>query len=269
MVNFSSVSVLGCGWLGHPLAKHLVRAGYAVKGSTTSPEKLELLKASGIEPYLVQFPIDEAAPSVESFFQSELVIVNIPPKGNPKGFIEAVKAIAELASGKAKHVVLISSTSVYTDTNSIITEKDEPSPTTASGAAMVTTEQILHSQKSFTTTIIRFAGLIGPGRHPGKFLAGKKNVPNGLSPVNLIHLDDCIGIVIELLSREAFGHTFNGCSPSHPTRKEFYTKAAQSLNLEPPDFVNEKLSYKIVESKNVPAILNYQFKIADLLQWLT
>jgi 3-hydroxyisobutyrate dehydrogenase-like beta-hydroxyacid dehydrogenase len=31
-----SISILGCGWLGLPLAGELVREGYAVKGSTNA-----------------------------------------------------------------------------------------------------------------------------------------------------------------------------------------------------------------------------------------
>ena len=38
------VSVLGCGWLGKPLAISLLDEGYSVKGSTTSEDKLELLE---------------------------------------------------------------------------------------------------------------------------------------------------------------------------------------------------------------------------------
>ena len=42
------VSILGCGWLGLPLAKALIGEGYTVKGSTTTPAKLNLLKEEGV-----------------------------------------------------------------------------------------------------------------------------------------------------------------------------------------------------------------------------
>ena len=38
--NIKSIGVLGCGWLGLPLAKQLVTAGYSVRGTTTTKEKL-------------------------------------------------------------------------------------------------------------------------------------------------------------------------------------------------------------------------------------
>ena len=42
------ISILGCGWLGFPLAKSLVEKGFSVKGSTTSENKLSILSTAGI-----------------------------------------------------------------------------------------------------------------------------------------------------------------------------------------------------------------------------
>jgi 3-hydroxyisobutyrate dehydrogenase-like beta-hydroxyacid dehydrogenase len=35
-IENKSISILGCGWLGVPLAKHLIQKGFSVKGSVTS-----------------------------------------------------------------------------------------------------------------------------------------------------------------------------------------------------------------------------------------
>ena len=48
---------MGCGWLGLPLAEHLVRAGYTVHGSTTSPAKLPAIRAVGAVAQLVSLPL--------------------------------------------------------------------------------------------------------------------------------------------------------------------------------------------------------------------
>ena len=47
------ISLLGCGWLGLPLAKALLTNDFYVKGSTTSEEKLSTLKSFGIDPFLI------------------------------------------------------------------------------------------------------------------------------------------------------------------------------------------------------------------------
>ena len=45
-----NVSILGCGWLGKPLAISLLDDGYSLKGSTTKEEKLALLEDNNIHP---------------------------------------------------------------------------------------------------------------------------------------------------------------------------------------------------------------------------
>ncbi len=47
------ISILGCGWLGVPLAESLIKKGFSIKGSTTSEEKIEILTKKGIEAFLI------------------------------------------------------------------------------------------------------------------------------------------------------------------------------------------------------------------------
>ena len=107
----------------------------------------------------------------------------------------------------------ISSTSVYGDVCGMVDEDTLPSPETLSGEILVLAEKLFTSSNSFQTTVIRFGGLVGPGRDPGRFFAGKENISNGLAPVNLIHLDDCIGIGKEIIRKNFFPYT---SMPVHP-----------------------------------------------------
>ena len=72
-----TVSILGCGWLGKPLAVSLLQEGYEVKGSTTSESKLSDLEALGIESYLVDIVEYE---EFDLFLQSEILIIAITSK---------------------------------------------------------------------------------------------------------------------------------------------------------------------------------------------
>ena len=75
------ISILGCGWLGLPLAKTLIEKGNSVKGSTTSIEKIIILKELEIEPYTISLSANEIKGNINSFLdQSEVLIINIPPK---------------------------------------------------------------------------------------------------------------------------------------------------------------------------------------------
>lgn len=256
------ISILGCGWYGTALAKALINQGEHVKGSTTSPHKKDVLAADGIEPYLANF-----LPGSESydadFFNCDVLFVCIPPKsraGEAAGYIYKMqRIIAAIRQSGIKNIIFISSTAVYADLNAEVDELSDPQPVSDAGRILLQVENLFKNETAFKTTIIRFAGLIGPGRDPGRFFAGKKDIPNGNATVNLIHLDDCIGLSLAVINKQAFGYLFNGCSPGHPTRSAFYTQASVNSGLEPPQFIPELKEWKIVKSVNTEAILGYHF----------
>jgi nucleoside-diphosphate-sugar epimerase len=258
-----TVSILGCGWYGMALAKALIKDGIRVKGSATSAEKVGLLAADGIEPYQVNFGVHEEVYS-PAFFDCDVLFIAIPPKarsGEGSFFIyKIMSAIDCIKLNNVQNVVFISSTGVYADLNTEVDELSDPQPNTEAGKVLLAAENLFRAETNFKTTIIRFAGLIGPGRNPGRFFAGKKDVPNGDAPVNLIHLDDCIGLSKAILREQAFGYLFNASSSEHPKKSDFYTKAAIDSGLEAPQFIDELQEWKIVKSVKVEAILNYHFK---------
>jgi hypothetical protein len=62
--------------------------------------------------------------------------------------------------------------------------------------------------------------------------------------------------------------TLNAVAPDHPTRSEFYTRAALSSGLQAPDFIEELEKWKIVTSKHIPGKVDYTFKISNWNDWL-
>ncbi len=266
--EIKTISILGCGWYGLPMAKSLIKQGYNLKGSTTTEAKLNVLVDANVKPYLVD---TEKEIFNEEFFACDLLIISIPPKVNSGQLpypdkIKNIAAVAEKAG--VKQIILISSTGIYQDGNFIVDEMVEPQPNTPSGIALKQAEAILLSNNAFTTTIIRFAGLIGPNRNLAKHFAGKADIANGNAPINLIHLDDCLGLTQSIINQKAFGKIYHGVTPDHPTRKAFYSQACISSGFEPAFFNDELLSWKQVESKNVPEILAYKFKVKNWLDYL-
>jgi nucleoside-diphosphate-sugar epimerase len=263
-----TISILGCGWLGLPLGFYLVKKGYKVKGSTTEPDKLKLIKEKGIEPYLILLNPEIHGENYNDFLSCDVLIIDFPPERR-YGIVEyhqqQIKSlISAIRSGTVKHVIFTSSTSVYPDVNHEVYEDPEPKPTKSSGKALLKVENLLRECHTFETTIIRLGGLIGYDRMPGKFLAGKKDLANGDAPVNLIHRDDCIEIILNIIKNNIWGETFNACSDNHPTRKQYYVDQAKLSGLTPPTF-NErgKSAYKIVSNKKLKRALNYKFKYPD------
>lgn len=264
---------MGCGWLGLPLADRLIKEQFIVKGSVTTEEKVHLLKEKKIIPF--QLLLTDTAIDCENkndFFNSDLLILAIPP-GRRTDVVSYHKnqmqqLINELNESKIGYVLFISSSAVYPDLNKEVDETETALPLKDSGKALLEAERLLQSQKKFITSIIRFGGLIGPKRHPGRFLAGKKNVLNGDAPVNMIHRDDCIELICGIIQQQAWGEIFNACADEHPSRKIFYTKAAEQLLLEPPSFSGDELQYKLLNSTKIKKRLGYSFKYPDLLEWL-
>ncbi|MEO3406698.1 NAD(P)H-binding protein [Mucilaginibacter sp. CAU 1740] len=265
MPNKTNISILGCGWYGSALAKAFIADGLQVKGSTTSSAKLDELAAIGIKPYLVNFLPGEETYDTD-FFDCDVLWIAIPPKsrgGEGAVFIDKIRGIINAIKRHAvQKAVFISSTGVYADSNQHVNETTDPQPNTEAGRILFEAENLFREEAGFKTTIIRFAGLIGPARDPGRFFAGKKDIPNGDAPVNLIHLDDCIGLSKAILAGDAFGYLFNGCAPDHPTRADFYTKAAIQSSFEKPEFIRELKEWKIVESVNVGQVLDYEYKVS-------
>jgi nucleoside-diphosphate-sugar epimerase len=266
----TQISILGCGWLGLPLAKALLENEFSVKGSTTSVEKLSVLENLGIQPFQIELSQTKIQGEVDSFLEnSRILILDVPPKlrGSEKeNFVSKIKNVIPFIEKSAvEKVLFISSTSVYGEDNSLVTEETELNPDTESGKQLVQVEQLLQSNSNFKTTILRFGGLIGEDRHPIKFLAGRKNIENPNAPINLIHQEDCIGIILEILQLDSWNETFNAVTPFHPSRKEYYTQKAVDLNLELPEFNAENSRFgKTILSLKVEMVLGYSFAKRNL-----
>ena len=264
------ISILGCGWLGLPLAKSLLKNGFSVKGSTTSLEKISVMESSGIQPFQIELSETEIKGEIDSFLEnSEILIIDIPPKLrgiSNESFVKKVQnLIPFLEKSSLEKVVFISSTSVYADDNSIVTEATKPQPETESGKQLVETEKLLQSNPNFKTTIVRFGGLIGDDRHPIRFLAGRQNLENPEAPINLIHQTDCIGIIEAIICHTELLEVINAVAPFNPTRKNYYTQKALELNLSLPEFEVGKISIgKTILSNQAETGLNYKFKNTTL-----
>ena len=261
----TQISILGCGWLGLPLAKALLKNGFSLKGSTTSVDKLLVLKNLGIQEFQIELSETKSQGEVDSFLEnSKILIIDIPPKLrgiSKENFVSKIKNLIPFIEKSAvENVLFISSTSVYGEDNLAVTEETKLNPDTESGKQLVQTEYLLQNNPKFKTTILRFGGLIGDDRHPIHFLAGKTNLENPNAPINLIHQDDCIGIILEILRQNSWNETFNAVTPYHPSRKEYYTQKAKDLNLVPPTFNYENpILGKTILNTKVETILGYTF----------
>ena len=270
-----TVSILGCGWLGLPIACKFLDLGYRVKGSTTSPHKLSELKSSNIIPYqLICNDGSIEGDYVADFFKADALVVNIPFKRDlkdPYFYVEQMKTIVPyVIAGGVRLVVFASSISVYPAHNQTAKEDDAIEPVDERARALLKAEQVFLNDPRLKATVIRFAGLYGPQREIASFLkTGRVSSKDGNVPVNLIHLDDCAGIVTAIIQKNIAGEIINACGDAHPLRKDLYTHAAVALQIKPPVFdENEKGLYKIVSNEKVKRLLGYRFIHPEPWSWI-
>lgn len=265
--NYSStIAILGCGWVGLPLAEYFIRNDYNINGSTTAESKLPLLKSKGIKPFVINFNPTAGNLDLE-FFNAEILVLNIPPKlRHRKGdfHLSQIDEILKLLKlSPIKKIIFISSSSIYANNNSEVRECEAEVRQQAENIVLFDAESKIKSLSNIQYLILRCAGLTGPERNLIKHFAGKKDIPNGLNPVNLIHQDDVIGIIGQLIENNIWDNTLNICAPIHPAKKDYYQDLARRYNMEMPEFSEERANYKIINIEKLQALLNYSFLYPD------
>lgn len=265
------ISILGSGWLGHPLAIELNKSSAHIQVSSRSQDRLNALRNKGLE--ACYFDIDSLDTSDEKFLHADVLIINITSKN--VGSFEQL--ISRIEISDIKHVLFISSTSVYKNQSNLqqpeIVEDDLSS---LIPCPLLSIENLFQKNTNFNTSIIRFSGLIGYQRHPGNFFLETSNpdatycktIKNPDAPINMIHRDDCLGLIKALLKQQCWGTVFNACSSHHPTRREFYRAALKHLGGYEPIFTGQSESVgKAISNHKITDLLQYSFIHNDLLNF--
>jgi len=252
-----TVSVLGCGWLGFPLGRQLLSLGYRVKGSTRSIRKINAMSEAGIEPFIVD--IGHIDRNLDDLLQSNILIVDITSKETD----HFRKLLAAIERSPIEKVLFVSSTSVYPAGNKIVSED---SATESSLNPLLEIEELFIKSRKIKTTVVRFAGLFGYDRKPGNFFRSGKIVSDPEAFVNMIHRDDCIALLTTILQQDVWDEVFNACADAHPTKREFYTKAATDIGTLPPEFSKHSSSpFKIVSNNKMKEQLGFVCTFNDLM----
>jgi nucleoside-diphosphate-sugar epimerase len=256
------ISILGGGWLGLPLAQYLAAQGYAVQVSRTTTAGVQQVRELGLRAYEVNLAAE--APLADGpFWQVPTMLIAVPPQaGQPEATqVAQYQRLAErLRASGVQHVVYVSSTSVYGEANAEVTETTPLAPQKPGGQVVRALEQVLQQEAPLPTTVLRFGGLIGYDRLPADAAAIQRRSRAADTPMNVIHRDDCVRIIFEIVQQGAWGEVFNACADEHPTRREYYAAAAAARGFALPDMGPvQHLPYKVVNSDKLKASLNYRF----------
>jgi len=224
-----NIGIIGCGWLGKPLAKYLAQ------DHTVTCYTREALSTS--------------------FWDNELFIIAISTKDN------YLQSLRDFLSHIPSHVPIIftSSTSVYKEYDK---EVDESSVISIKSLQKEAEELIQNS--THPLLILRLGGLMGEDRIAGKWKSTKIFSD---SPVNYIHLDDLIQIISKLIKKRVSKGIYNLVAPQHPMRSQVHQKNAKHFGFELGKF--KGISHRIVNSNKIIKELNYTFIHPNPLEFWT
>ena len=229
--------IIGCGYLGRPVAARWRVAGVPVaaltRGSGTA------LRALGITP-ITGDVLDRDSLQTLPAASTMLYAVGFD-RGAGKSMREVyVTGLANVLGTLpgCDRFVYISSTSVYGQSGGEWVTEDSPTePTEEAGKVVLEAEQLLRAKRP-DAIILRSAGLYGPDRllrkHP--ILKGEPLVGDADKWLNLVHVADAADAVLFAESRGVPGATYNIADGTPVSRRDFYTRLAELLNAPPAKF---------------------------------
>ena len=271
----ASVSLLGCGWLGFPLAENLLSAGFKVSGSTRDPEKIPALTKAGIRPFLLSVDHERGVSDMHSpLFESESLVITLPFRrsfSDPGFYLVQIRHLLDCIRPATFRLFFTSSTAIYPEDNGRWDEEDqrlkEALANRPYGRAHVLFE-VEQSIRNFSLehdisyTIFRLGGLYGHDRQLGKFLFNKEKKVHAKAICNLIHRDDAVNLMSMAMQRdESRNQVYNLVSDQHPYKKDLYTAEAKKCGLIVPEFdESPRVLTKTVESTKLQSHFSYAFK---------
>ncbi|WP_392340010.1 NAD(P)H-binding protein [Moritella marina] len=259
------IAIIGAGWLGKPLAQQLLSQDYPLTVSCSHIDKAASLTIAGVPAVSATLSEEPQGDWQGLLANKDIAICLLPAsRGNHANSPLAVQIKQLLLMLKQYNVgkfIFVSSTSIYQKTNNALAETAPLNPSSTVYAA----EQLIQQQQDVEYTIIRFAGLISEDRNPTRSLSKKSTSGHifdaGKSPVNLIHQNDAIGVIQQVIKQQCWGQIFNACSDLHDSREAFYQQGAIQLGITIPTFTAENSKPDcIIANDKLKQQLNYQFK---------
>jgi nucleoside-diphosphate-sugar epimerase len=272
------VLIVGCGYVGLPLGAELVKQGHEVFGLRRSPDTAADLQVVGITPLTGDITKPESLAALPKNFDW---VVNCVASGGGGAddyrnvyFNGTQNLIAWLAAAPPKKFVYTSSTSVYgQDDGSLVKESSATEPVTDTGKVLLETEKILlaAAAQKFPAVILRVAGIYGPerGHWFKQLLRGEASLEgDGLRPLNMIHHDDVIGVVIAALKSGRAGEIYNAVDDEPVAQIHFFRWLCECLDKPMPPSVpadaasarKRGSTNKKISNRKLKMELGYQFK---------
>lgn len=262
--------IVGCGYVGLPLGRSLVKAGHAVAGIRRSAGSAEELERAGLMPILADITRREDLDKIPGRFDW-VINTTASSRGGAEDYravyLQGTRHLLDwLSAHPPQKYVYTSSTSVYAQTDgSTVTEESPTEPANETSRVLVETEQALlraARERNFPAIILRVAGIYGPERgHPFKqYLQGEARISgDGLRLMNMIHRDDVVQAIMAALERGQPGEVYNAVDDEPVTQRDYFAWLADRLgrsvppvDLDPEDAARKRgLTQKRVSNRKL------------------
>jgi nucleoside-diphosphate-sugar epimerase len=245
-VRAKKMLVLGCGYIGLPLALRWQAAGARVTGWVRSEASAAILRENHLDVIIGDIGAAEAWPGVPRDFDVVVQAVSSGGQG-AEGYDRVYRQGAERACEweSSARFIFISSTSVYGQTQGeIVTEESAARPTTETSQILRQAEEIVLAHQGL---VARVAGIYGPGRGAWgrKFRRGEATIEgDGSRWINQVHRDDVVTALIHLTEKGAGGEIYNVVDDEPCTTRTYYEWLAKTTDRPVPPSVPVDLARK-------------------------
>ena len=231
------VLIAGCGDVGGRVARLLHARGAAVHGLRRSSRPLP----QGVVPIRADLA-DAASLAALPRDIAQLVYLPTPDARTPEAyrrvFVDGLERLLDaLAGAPLRRVLFVSSSAVYGDHGGGWVDEDSaPDPPGFNGEILLEGERRL-AQRNLPATVLRLAGLYGPGRDGllARLRAGQARAP--IEPpfwANRIHVDDAAGAMAHLLDLPEPASLYLGVDDTPLPLHELYGFLAEQLGAPAP-----------------------------------
>jgi nucleoside-diphosphate-sugar epimerase len=278
--------VIGCGYVGTPLAQRLLALGHEVWGIRRTAESCASLTALGIKPFAADISQPGALDALPTPFDWIVNVISSDKGGPPEYrqvYLEGNRNLIGWARQRpAKKIVYTSSTSVYAQNDgSAVKESSPAEPQTETSQILLQSEKLLlEAAPAVPSVVLRVSGIYGPERgHLFKqYLANEAKIPGqGARIINMIHRDDLVETIVAALKNGRPGETYNVTDDEPVSLLHFYRWLSETLGKWMPPFVAEEetadrkraVTSKKVQNRKMKIELGLQLKYPTFRQGYT
>lgn len=233
--------IVGCGYLGERLASRWLAAGSRVWGLVRTPSRLARLSEAGVEPIVadVAAPLPlPALPEVDTVVWA-VGFDRTAGRSYREVHVDGLRRLLDALAGNPR-LIFVSSTGVWGRVDGQrVDEATPPHPDREAGRVLLEAEALLGGHPKGRGTVLRLAGIYGPGRLPriDDLRAGRPLEADPDSWLNLIHVDDAAAVVMAVADHAGPGPLYVVSDGRPVRRRDFYARLADLVGSPPPNWI--------------------------------